>query len=148
MFCLSLVNQVSLLAAKWMMPRFHEMWCSANSYSAGYLAMSICSLADTQLCNFVKINADTKSSEGLRRPSCTLCIAVLKQYTERMVTRAERKEGTAEQSCLLKSAAGHTDALEPTAHHAKSKSEKEILGTFFNCNQTKTSHLLPSGLGS
>lgn len=83
-----------------MMPRFHEMWCSVNSCSAGYLTMSICSLADTQLCNFMKVNADTKSLEGLQRPSHSLCIVVLKQYKERMVTGAERKEGTAEQSCF------------------------------------------------
>lgn len=46
-FCSSLANQVSLLAAKWMMPRFHEIWSIANSHSAGYLTMSICSLAYT-----------------------------------------------------------------------------------------------------
>lgn len=86
---------------------------------------------------------------------CASCIPVLEQYKERMVTAAERKEGTTEQNGLSDSTARHTmlwrlqhASDEPTAQNAKSKLEKEILGTLFNCNQTKMSHLLLSKLGS
>lgn len=38
-------------------------------------------------------------------------------------------------------------SAEPTAQHAKSKLEEEILGTLFNCSQTKMPHLLPPEQG-
>lgn len=61
---LSLANQVPLLAVEQIMPRLHEIWSAADSCSAGCLTTSICNLADAQLGNFMKVNANTRSPEG------------------------------------------------------------------------------------